>query len=43
MCELAATGSMSNSGGQNVASFLVDDLKLDWRMGAYWFERMLID
>lgn len=43
MRELAATGWMSNRGRQNVASYLVHDLGLDWRMGAYWFERMLID
>ena len=43
MRELAATGWMSNRGRQNVASYLVNDLGLDWRMGAYWFEHMLID
>jgi deoxyribodipyrimidine photo-lyase len=43
MRELAATGWMSNRGRQNVASYLVHDLGLDWRMGAHWFERMLID
>jgi deoxyribodipyrimidine photo-lyase len=43
MRELAATGWMSNRGRQNAASYLVHDLGLDWRMGAYWFERMLID
>ncbi len=43
MRELAATGWMSNRGRQNVASYLVHELALDWRMGAYWFERMLID
>jgi deoxyribodipyrimidine photo-lyase len=43
MRELAATGWMSNRGRQNVASYLVHDLGLDWRMGAYWFERLLID
>ena len=43
MRELAATGWMSNRGRQNVASFLVNDLHVDWRMGAYWFERLLID
>ncbi len=43
MRELAATGWMSNRGRQNVASYLVNDLLLDWRMGAFWFERMLID
>jgi deoxyribodipyrimidine photo-lyase len=43
MRELAATGWMSNRGRQNVASYFVHDLGLDWRMGAYWFERTLID
>ena len=43
MREIAATGWMSNRGRQNVASYLVNDLQLDWRMGAYWFERLLID
>ena len=27
---------MSNRGRQNVASFLVLDLELDWRLGADW-------
>ncbi len=43
MRELLLTGFMSNRGRQNVASFLVKDLKLDWRMGAEWFESQLID
>jgi deoxyribodipyrimidine photo-lyase len=43
MRELAATGWMSNRGRQNVASYLVNELALDWRMGAYWFEHALID
>lgn len=43
MRELAATGFMSNRGRQNVASFLAKELKLDWRMGAEWFESLLID
>ncbi|KAK3597383.1 hypothetical protein CHS0354_034626 [Potamilus streckersoni] len=43
MRELATTGFMSNRGRQNVASFLTKDLKLDWRLGAEWFESMLID
>lgn len=38
MRELAATGFMSNRGRQNVASYLVLDLGLDWRAGAWWFE-----
>ena len=43
MKELLATGYMSNRGRQNVASFLVKDLLLDWRWGAAWFESQLID
>jgi len=43
MRELAATGWMSNRGRQNVASYLVHDLGLDWRMGAWWFESLLLD
>ncbi|XP_072306991.1 cryptochrome DASH [Eucyclogobius newberryi] len=43
MRELALTGFMSNRGRQNVASFLTKDLGLDWRMGAEWFEYLLID
>jgi len=43
MRELKKTGWMSNRGRQNVASFLVKDLGLDWRLGAEWFESMLLD
>lgn len=43
MRELRQTGFMSNRGRQNVASYLVHDLHLDWRMGAEWFESLLID
>ncbi|MEA5459273.1 DASH family cryptochrome [Arcicella sp. LKC2W] len=43
MKELLATGFMSNRGRQNVASFLVKDLQIDWRWGAAWFESQLID
>ena len=43
MKELNETGFMSNRGRQNVASFLVKDLKLDWRWGASYFETKLID
>lgn len=42
MRELAVTGFMSNRGRQNVASFLTKDLGLDWRMGAEWFEYLLV-
>jgi deoxyribodipyrimidine photo-lyase len=43
MRELAATGFMSNRGRQNTASFLTKNLGIDWRMGAEWFESLLID
>jgi len=43
MKEIAATGFMSNRGRQNVASFLTKNLGIDWRMGAEWFESLLID
>jgi deoxyribodipyrimidine photo-lyase len=43
MRELLRTGFMSNRGRQNVASFLVNDLELDWRIGAAWFESLLVD
>ena len=43
MRELAATGFMSNRGRQNVASFLVKDLHINWQMGADYFESTLID
>jgi len=43
MRELTRTGFMSNRGRQNVASFLVRDMGMDWRMGAEWFEYQLID
>jgi deoxyribodipyrimidine photo-lyase len=32
-----------NRGRQDVASFLSENLGIDWRMGAEWFESMLID
>ncbi|PSR17408.1 cryptochrome DASH [filamentous cyanobacterium CCP3] len=43
MRELARSGFMSNRGRQNVASFLTKNLGIDWRMGAEWFESLLID
>ena len=43
MQELAATGFMSNRGRQNVGSFLTKNLGIDWRMGAEWFESLLLD
>ncbi|TAE23993.1 MAG: DASH family cryptochrome [Candidatus Kapaibacterium sp.] len=43
MRELLLTGFMSNRGRQNVASYLVKDMKLHWHMGAEWFESQLVD
>ena len=43
MRELIATGYMSNRGRQNVASFLVKDLNINWLWGAEYFESLLID
>jgi deoxyribodipyrimidine photo-lyase len=43
MTELKETGWMSNRGRQNVASYFAKELKLDWRMGAAYFEEFLID
>ncbi len=43
MAELLHTGWMSNRGRQNVASWLVHDLGLDWRLGAAWMEYLLLD
>ena len=36
-------GFMSNRGRQNVASYLVCDMGVDWRRGADWFESVLQD
>jgi deoxyribodipyrimidine photo-lyase len=41
--ELDLTGFMSNRGRQNVASFLANDLRVDWRRGAAHFETRLVD
>lgn len=43
MRELNTTGFMSNRGRQNVASFLTQNLNVDWRLGAAYFEERLID
>ncbi len=43
MIELKRTGWMSNRGRQNVASYFAKTLGLDWRIGASYFESMLID
>lgn len=43
MTELKLTGFISNRGRQNVASYLINDLKVNWQMGAEYFESILID
>lgn len=43
MIELLQTGWMSNRGRQNVASYFAKTLQLDWRIGAAYFESMLLD
>ena len=43
MIELNETGWMSNRGRQNVASYLSRNMNIDWRIGAAYFESLLID
>ncbi len=43
MIELKKTGWMSNRGRQNVASYFAKELNLDWRIGAAYFESVLLD
>ena len=43
MKELNNTGYMSNRGRQIVASCLVNELGIDWRFGAAYFQQQLID
>lgn len=43
MLELQQTGWMSNRGRQNVASYFARTLALDWRIGAAYFESLLLD
>ena len=43
MIELQRTGFMSNRGRQNVASYWAKEWEQDWRVGASYFESMLID
>ncbi len=43
MRELVATGFMSNRVRQNAASFLIHELRCDWRAGAAFFESHLLD
>ncbi|EAR10044.1 Deoxyribodipyrimidine photolyase [Reinekea sp. MED297] len=43
MRQLKETGYLSNRGRQIAASALVNELALDWRYGAAWFEYCLVD
>ena len=43
MIELKNTGWMSNRGRQNVTSYFAKELNLDWRIGATYFESLLLD
>ncbi|WP_237067623.1 DASH family cryptochrome [Microbulbifer guangxiensis] len=43
MREIAATGWMSNRGRQNVASYFARERQQDWRIGAAYFESLLLD
>lgn len=43
MIELQKTGWMSNRGRQNVASYWAKEWEQDWRIGASYFESMLLD
>ncbi|OHU88140.1 MULTISPECIES: DASH family cryptochrome [Pseudoalteromonas] len=43
MRQLNETGYMSNRGRQIVASCLVNELSVDWRYGAAYFQQQLID
>ncbi|KAK4694445.1 cryptochrome, partial [Lecanoromycetidae sp. Uapishka_2] len=43
MRELFLTGYTSNRLRQNVASYLAKHLGIDWRVGAEWYESLLVD
>lgn len=43
MRELAATGYLSNRMRQIVASYWLNEMQGDWRLGAAWFEHHLLD
>ena len=43
MRQLQSTGYLSNRGRQIAASCFVNELGMDWRYGAAWFEHQLID
>jgi deoxyribodipyrimidine photo-lyase len=43
MKELNTTGWLSNRMRQNVASYLINEMGCDWRIGAAYFEYKLLD
>lgn len=43
MNQLNSTGYLSNRGRQWAASYLINDLRCDWRYGAAYFEQQLVD
>nr|QDO16274.1 cryptochrome DASH [Lingulodinium polyedra] len=43
MRELKATGYCNHMGRECAGWFLIGDLGIDWRMGAEWFESVLVD
>lgn len=43
MHQLRETGYLSNRGRQIAASCFINELNLDWRYGAAWFEHQLVD
>ncbi len=43
MREMNRTGFMSNRGRQIVASFLIYEMRMNWQLGAEYFESMLVD
>ncbi|GLX85123.1 cryptochrome DASH [Thalassotalea loyana] len=43
MNQLRSTGYLSNRGRQLVASYLTNELNIDWRYGAAYFQEQLID
>jgi deoxyribodipyrimidine photo-lyase len=43
MLQLKKTGFLSHKGRQLVSSYLVNDMGVHWRMGAAYFQHILID
>jgi len=43
MIQLKQTGYLSNRGRQIAASCFINEMEMDWRYGAAWFEHQLVD